>query len=150
MKTKQEMKNTKEHLKKSRDGRSSGMFYDGSAGRYVQKVFLALCVIAVGVGYLGNQVSFLPWTHFTLFFPGWGALFLIVPAIYSLLRKPFSLFWYICLLIGTMILASNWISFPKNWFSIAVAVLIIIIGLRILLNPIIRRARHRKFKKSMT
>ena len=51
----------------------------GAVRRYLARLFLALCVIGVGVGYIGNQVSFLPWENFTLFFPGWGSLFLIVP-----------------------------------------------------------------------
>lgn len=137
-------KQIKEHWKGNWDLKSS------SVSRCLQGIFLAICVIAVGVGYLGNHVSFLPWTHFTLFFPGWGALFLIVPAIYALLRKPTSLFWYVCLLAGALILASKWVSYPfKNWLGIAVAGLIILIGLRMLLNPLVRRARRRKFKKNM-
>ena len=33
----------------------------GAVRRYLARLFLALCVIGVGVGYIGNQVSFLPW-----------------------------------------------------------------------------------------
>ena len=64
----------------------------GAVRRYLARLFLALCVIGVGVGYIGNQVSFLPWENFTLFFPGWGSLFLIVPAVYFLLRNLHSRF----------------------------------------------------------
>lgn len=79
----------------------------GAVRRYLARLFLALCVIGVGVGYIGNQVSFLPWENFTLFFPGWGSLFLIVPAVYFLLRNPWSWFWALCLGGGALILLSK-------------------------------------------
>lgn len=121
-----------------------------AVSRYLGSVFFALCVIAIGIGYLGNQLPFLPWTHFTIFFPGWGALFLIVPAVFALLRKPTSIFWYICLFTGVLIIASKWVNYSfKSWLSIAVAVLIILIGLRMLLSPLIRKARLKKFKEKI-
>ena len=66
------------------------MSYHSSRGasvrKYLSKLFLGLCVIAVGIGYLGNHLDILPWTGFTLFFPGWGSLFLLVHEISRVMR----------------------------------------------------------------
>ena len=36
-----------------------------SVRKYLANLFLGLCVIAAGIGYLGNFVDVLPWTDFT-------------------------------------------------------------------------------------
>ncbi len=116
--------------------------------RYLARLFLGLCVIGVGVGYLGNYVSFLPWEHFTLFFPGWGSLFLIIPAICGLIRKPLSWFWPICLLGGVLILLSQQENFKfSTAAAIVLAAFIILIGIRIILSPLFGRMRRRQFRR---
>lgn len=123
----------------------------GSVRRYLSRLFLALCVIGVGVGYIGNQVSFLPWANFTLFFPGWGALFLIVPSVYFLLRYPWSWFWTLCLGGGILIILSKLDVMPmQKALVIFLGVLLILLGLRILLNPLFRRWRMRRMRRRMT
>lgn len=118
--------------------------------KYLSTLFIGLCVIAVGVGYLGNHLDFLPWTNFTLFFPGWGALFLVIPSIYFLIRHPFSWFWPLCLLGGVLILLSKLEVFPfKTALAVVGAILIIFIGVRILLGPLFRRIRRRRMRRKM-
>ena len=118
--------------------------------KYLANLFLGLCVIAVGVGYLGNHLDVLPWSGFTLFFPGWGALFLIVPSIYFLIRSPFSWFWPICLFGGVLILISKLEIYSVGTaVAICLAVLVILIGIRIILAPIFRKARRRRMQKKM-
>jgi predicted membrane protein len=118
--------------------------------KYLANLFLGLCIIAVGVGYLGNYVETLPWSGFTLFFPGWGALFLMIPAVYFLIRSPFSWFWPVCLLVGVLILISKLEIYP---FGTAVAIclsaLVILIGIRIILSPLFKRIRRRKIRKKV-
>lgn len=122
----------------------------GAVRRYLARLFLALCVIGVGVGYIGNQVSFLPWENFTLFFPGWGSLFLIVPAVYFLLRNPWSWFWALCLGGGALILLSKLDVLPmRKALVVVLGVLLILIGLRILLNPLFRRWKMRRMYRRM-
>ena len=121
-----------------------------SVRKYLANLFLGLCVIAVGVGYLGNHLDVLPWTGFTLFFPGWGALFLIIPALYWLIRSPFSWFWPICLLGGVLILISKWDLYPMGQaVSICVAALVILLGIRIILSPLFKRARRKRIRRKM-
>jgi predicted membrane protein len=115
--------------------------------KYLSKLFLGLCVIAVGIGYLGNHLDALPWNGFTLFFPGWGSLFLLVPSVYFLIRSPFSWFWPICLLGGVLILISKLELYPFGTaVAICLAVLVILIGIRIILSPIFRRMRRRRMR----
>ena len=117
--------------------------------RFLARLFLSLCVIGVGVGYIGNQVPFLPWENFTLFFPGWGALFLIIPAIYFLLHNKWSWFWAACLVGGILILCFKLDVMPmKNAWIIVLGLLLIFIGLRILLNPFVRRWRARRLHRN--
>ncbi len=116
--------------------------------RFLARLFLGLCVIGVGVGYLGNNVSMLPWTGFTLFFPGWGSLFLIIPAIYGLIRKPLSWFWPFCLLGGVLILLSKQEQYEFSTVAaITLAVFVILVGIRIILSPLFKRLRRRQFRQ---
>ncbi|MBE6557487.1 MAG: hypothetical protein E7661_00500 [Ruminococcaceae bacterium] len=126
-----------------------------SRGKRVRKgianAFLGLLVIAVGVGYLGNYLDFCPWQNFTLFFPGWGSLFLIVPALYFFIRRPTSIFWPVIFLVGVLILLSNQQNFEfGKAAAIVLAVAIIFVGLRILLSPLFRRVKRRKREKFST
>ncbi len=122
----------------------------GSVRKFLANLFLGLCIIAVGLGYLGNFLDSLPWTNFTLFFPGWGTLFLIIPSLYFLIRSPFSWFWPICLLGGVLILISKWEIYPMGKaVGICVAVLVILLGIRIILSPLFKRARHKRIRRKV-
>lgn len=122
-----------------------------SRGKRIRKgianTVLGLLVIAVGVGYLGNYLDFFPWENFTLFFPGWGSLFLLVPSLYFFICRPTSVFWPICFLAGVLILLANQDGYEfGKAAAIVLAVAIIFVGLRILLTPLFRRAQRRKKK----
>ena len=96
------------------------------------------------------EAAFLPWENFTLFFPGWGSLFLIVPAVYFLLRNPWSWFWALCLGGGALILLSKLDVLPmRKALVVVLGVLLILIGLRILLNPLFRRWKMRRMYRRM-
>lgn len=121
-----------------------------SIRKYLANLFLGLCVIAVGVGYLGNFLDFLPWTSFTLFFPGWGYLFLVISSVYFLIRSPFSWFWPICLLAGILGLLSKLDIYPVDTLiPIGLAVLVILVGIRIILSPIFRRMRRKRIQRKV-
>lgn len=126
----------------------TGTVYVGTARKFIARLFLALCVMAVGVGYIGNAVSVCPWENFTLFFPGWGALFLIIPSIYFLLRNRWSWFWVPCLCGGLLILLPRLEVLPRKdlWIMIGGG-LLILLGLRILLNPIFKKWETRRARK---
>lgn len=121
-----------------------------SIRKYLANLFLGLCVIAVGIGYLGNYLDFLPWENFTLFFPGWGYLFLVIPSVYFLIRSPFSWFWPICLLAGALGLISHLDIYPVDiLIPIGLAVLVILVGIRIILSPLFRRLRRQRIQRKV-
>lgn len=128
----------------------TGTVYVGTARKFISRLFLALCVMAVGVGYIGNVISVCPWENFTLFFPGWGALFLIIPSVFFLLRNRWSWFWVLCLCGGLLILLPRLDVLPRRdlWIILAGA-LLVLIGLRILFNPIFKRWETRRARKQL-
>ncbi len=117
-------------------------------GKILSNIVLGLAVIAVGIGYLGNELDICPWNSFTLFFPGWGALFLLVPGVYGLIRKPLSWFWPLCILTGVLIILANQEAYGfATAAAIVLAVAIILLGLRIVLSPLFKRARRKERQK---
>lgn len=128
----------------------TGTVQTDTVRKFISRLFLALCVIAVGVGYIGNAVSFCPWEEFTLFFPGWGALFLIIPSIYFLLRYRWSWFWVLCLCGGLLILLPRLDVLPrKDLWVILAGALLVLIGLRILFNPLFKKWETRRARKRL-
>ena len=45
----------------------------------VKRILWGLVFVAIGIGYLGTQLD---WWDFTIFFPGWWTMLLILPALY--------------------------------------------------------------------
>ena len=43
----------------------------------VKRILWGLVFVAIGIGYLGTQLD---WWDFTIFFPGWWTMLLILPA----------------------------------------------------------------------
>ena len=118
--------------------------------RMLSNVFLGLCIIAVGIGYLGNFVEALPWSGFTVFFNGWGGLLMVVASIYYLIRSPFSGFWAMCLLIGGLILLAKLGIYSVNTvMGIGASLLLILCGLRILLSSVFKRLKRKRWQKKM-
>jgi len=123
-------------------------FRGDNVRKYLANLFLGLCVIAVGIGYLGNLLDFFPWSGFTLFFPGWGFLFLVILSVYRLIRSPFSWFWPIFLLVGVLGLISQLDIYPMDTLiAVGLAVLVILIGIRIILSPLFKRLRRERLRK---
>lgn len=94
------------------------------------RILTGLLLIAVGTGYLGD--IFKVW-EFTIFFPGWWTLFLIVPAVYSLLDHGVYFSNIFVLLLGAYYLAdaNGWIPFRLTFAAIA-AICCICVGVRLL------------------
>jgi len=92
---------------------------------------IGLIFIAVGIGYVGNVLCW--WSGFTIFFPGWWALFIIVPFVIAIAESGFNTGNLIGLLIGVFLLVSQQPHFRFMWQLIFPAVLIAI-GLSIILK----------------
>lgn len=117
----------------------------------LNRLLWGLLFIAAGIGYVGNLVGF--WEGFTIFFPGWWTLFLIVPMLFSIINDRPNLFNITILLIGVALLLSNdaynIIKF-KDFIWIALAVLLILIGIRIIFAPLWQRAAFKRKSRITT
>lgn len=100
--------------------------------RKFDSVFWGLVVIAVGVIFLGNSLSF--W-NIDLFFDGWWTLFIIIPSIYGLFKQE----WISSILgivIGALLFLAcqdyiTWSMVGRLFFPI----LLILIGLSFIFKP---------------
>lgn len=68
------------------------------------QIFIGVLLLAVGIGYLGNYFSF--WS-FTIFFPGWWTLFIIIPTIFSMIRHRVNIWNCAFLILGVWYLLYN-------------------------------------------
>lgn len=95
-----------------------------------RRIIMGVILIAIGIGYMGEQMS---WWNFTLFFPGRWSLFLIIPALLSMLEYGVSFAATCMLVFGGYFLAeaNSWIDFKMS-FPIFMAVICICIGIRLL------------------
>ena len=109
------------------------------------RIITGLFFIVIGIGYVGKFAGI--WPEFTIFFPGWWTLFIIVPMILSIINDGPGIFNIAVLLIGIALLLSNdaygIIEF-KQFIWIALAALLILVGIRIIFEPTIRRAKYNR------
>nr|WP_122013263.1 hypothetical protein [Maliibacterium massiliense] len=100
-------------------------------------ILLGVGLVGVGVAVLGNLLS---WWQVELFFDGWWTLFLIVPALCSMLGERIHAGNAILLAIGVILLlrAQRVISSGSTWQIIVIAVLIVA-GLSLILGGFGRR-----------
>lgn len=64
-------------------------------------ILWGLLLIAAGIGFIGNIMH---WWDFTLFFPGWWTLLLIIPCCISIFQQGFHLFPTTFLTLGVLML----------------------------------------------
>jgi hypothetical protein len=94
-------------------------------------VLTGLSMLCAGAGYLGNIIGL--WTGFSIFFPGWWTLFIIIPCLAGVLdRGPGSPFTF-GLLFGTMALVLQQGLIASMWQLLLPSALIYF-GLRIILR----------------
>lgn len=115
----------------------------------LNRIVFGLLFIGAGVGYICKFAGICP--NFTIFFPGWWTLFIIVPMILSIINDGPGIFNISFLLLGVALLLSNdaynIIEF-RQFIWVALAALLIIIGVRIICAPMIRRARYNRTLRS--
>lgn len=92
--------------------------------------FIGFLLIVGGITFLGEQLGF--W-NFSIFFPGWWTVFLILPAIFSMIDSGFHVGNSILLLLGAYFLlnANDWISFRLTLGAI-VALFCILFGMQLI------------------
>lgn len=92
--------------------------------------------IVIGVGIAGDIMNL--W-NFRLFFPGWWTLFIIIPCLVSIVRGGISVGATAGLIIGVMLLVSQYVRFDFNFWRLIVPTILIIIGLKIMFQGVLRK-----------
>ena len=88
--------------------------------------------IFLGIGFAGNAFNL--W-HFSIFFPGWWTLFIIVPCLMSITQNGASTGSVFGLIIGILLLLSRLGIIPTGLIGkLFFPVILILIGIRIFLN----------------
>lgn len=107
----------------------------------VKRVLWGLVFVAIGIGYLGTQLE---WWDFTIFFPGWWTMLLILPAVYSMLDHGLHFYNILAALAGAYFLAdaNAWID-VKFTYPVWMAIICIAIGLRLLCTRRVRWYEYR-------
>lgn len=105
----------------------------------LSNIIWGLLFIAIGVGIAGNELF--DW-NFTIFFPGWWTLFIIIPCFTSMIRSGFRTGSTIGFIIGIALLASYYIKWDVSFWELVVPVILVAIGLKIIFNGMFNRPRH--------
>ncbi|MFA6870479.1 MAG: hypothetical protein WCQ63_05820 [Methanomethylophilus sp.] len=117
--------------------------------KILARLLFGLLFITAGIGYIGNLVGF--WKGFTIFFPGWWTLFIIIPAVCSFIYDGFRFYNSILLLLGiSFLLTTNDVFKFYTMKVILVSAILILIGLRIIFNPVIKKNKFASFKSNKT
>ena len=97
---------------------------------HMKSRIIGLLFLAVGIGYLGGAMD---WWDFSIFFPGWWTLFLIIPAVFSFFEDGFHFGNGCVFILGVYLLcsANDWISIRLTW-GMLVAIGLILLGFGIL------------------
>lgn len=95
-----------------------------------------LFFILIGVGFAGRVLF--DW-DFSIFFPGWWTLFIIIPCFISMLQKGFGTGSTIGFIVGVLLLASNYVDLSFNVWRLMVPAILIFIGLRIMFQNSFRK-----------
>lgn len=95
-----------------------------------------LVFVFIGVGIAGDIMDL--W-NFRLFFPGWWTLFIIIPCLVSIIRSGINVGASTGLIIGVMLLVSQYVRFDFNFWKLIVPAILIIIGLRIMFQGAFRK-----------
>ena len=92
-------------------------------------IIIGILLVVAAIGYIGNV--FEVW-HFTLFFPGWWTLFIIVPAVIALAANGFRPTYAVLLGIGLLLLITR-LGILPSWLSkLFIPVIILAIGFLII------------------
>lgn len=107
--------------------------------------FFGLVLLAIGVGYIGDLCN--AW-QFTIFFPGWWTMFIILPSVVSILNYGIHFWNVVSTLFGVaLLLSSNDIFDMKYAMKFLLPIFLILWGLSILFG---RKKWYHDFKSDFS
>ena len=99
-------------------------------------VVWGIVLVVLGVGIAGDVMGL--W-YFTVFFPGWWTMFIIIPCLLSIIRSGISVGAISGLIIGGMLFASEYVRIDIDMWRLIVPVILIVIGLKIIFQGATRK-----------
>ena len=108
-------------------------------------------LLAIGIGYLGNAFGLWGDYTFKLFFPGWWTFFLMLPMLYSFINDGFNFFNLTVFAVGAVLFSSFYIpQLDGKLFPIIVGVVLVVLAIRIILNPLFSKKRAKRITAETT
>lgn len=98
-----------------------------------------LFFVIIGIGFAGNVIF--DW-DFSLFFPGWWTLFIIIPCFISMVQHGFGVGSTVGFIIGVLLLAAYYVELDFNIWRLIVPAIFIFIGLRIMFQGAFHKKPH--------
>lgn len=109
----------------------------------MSRIIWGLLFLAIGIGYLGTLLA---WWDFTIFFPGWWSLFLILPALQSILSYgPRTSNLFVAAMGIYFLIDANYDLSLHLSFPLIMAIICISIGIKLLCT---RRIKWYEYKSS--
>lgn len=99
-------------------------------------VLWGLFFILIGIGFAGNVLF--DW-DFSLFFPGWWTLIIIIPCFISMVQHGFGVGSTVGFIIGVMLLVSYYVDLNFNVWKLIIPAILIYIGFRIMFQNSLRK-----------
>lgn len=100
----------------------------------IKSVFLGILLILIGAGYVGNALDI--W-EFSIFFKGWWTLFIIVPALLSILSAGLLFSNLLVLAVGTYFLLEQRNIIPNQLFNrLFFPVLVVFLGVLLIVKSL--------------
>ncbi|HHV12727.1 MAG TPA: cell wall-active antibiotics response protein [Clostridiales bacterium] len=99
-------------------------------------VLWGLFFVVVGIGIAGNVLNL--W-DFNLFFNGWWTFFIIIPCFISMIQSGFGIASTIGFIFGVLLFVSCNVKLKFSVWELIIPVILIFIGIRILLQNVLRR-----------
>lgn len=98
-----------------------------------------LFFIFIGIGFAGNVIF--DW-DFSLFFPGWWTLFIIIPFFIGMVKNGFGTGSTVGFIIGVLLLVSYYVDLDFDMWRLLVPAILIFIGLRIIFQDSFHKHRN--------
>lgn len=102
----------------------------------ISNLIWGIIFIVIGVGIAGNILF--DW-NFHIFFDGWWTLFIIIPCLLSIIRSGLTIAASGGLIIGVMLLVSQYVDIGIDWWKLIIPAALIVIGLKIMFQGAFRK-----------
>lgn len=105
----------------------------------ISNIIWGLVLVFIGVGIAGDILDM--W-KFTVFFPGWWTLFIIIPCLVSMIRGGVNVGNSMGMIIGLLFLLSSNVELDFDVWKLIIPAVLIMVGLSIIFRGAFKRTIH--------